>query len=294
MKIKNSILFGITATLLLISCKEESERIIPESKGCILSSLKQYESQTFQTLTGNLYKDSQLSYLNGNLSEVVNYTRGTKDLIRKIGYVDGRVKTISFMDASNILKIRYTLNYQANSDLISSVDIRYEDISPAITETYIYTYNSDKKLTELKLYSNNNLMEKLLYFYSLDQGKEVVRVETYENSTSDPNHHYLYSKDEYHYDDKKTGEIHPAFAINLYHQNRLDLLLPRSKNNIVRYYHYRNTAEVGQVPVLSMTNSVSFDRQFNYNAEGYPVRIVETRKSGNQLNYQLTYSNCDN
>lgn len=283
------------ASLLLILSSCNQDQVVeptPPKKGCTLSVLKQFDGFGLNTFVGNLYKESQLSYENKNLKEVINFTRGTKDLIRRVATIDGLVKSVSFYDANEILKIRYSLNYAANSKRIQSAEVRYDNISPAVTESYLFTYNQDNKVSELKLYSNNLLMEKIKYFYSIDQGKQVIKTETYEVSTANPNHHYLSSKDEYHYDDKHTGEIHPAFAINLYHQTRLDLLLPESKNNIMSYYHYHNTAEVNEVPVLKLSQSVSFDRTITYNKEEYPIKIVENRLNGYKLEYELTYSDC--
>ncbi|WP_312696694.1 hypothetical protein [Sphingobacterium mizutaii] len=293
MKNNRTIIYMASLFLVFSSCKQDQVLDpAPPKKGCSLSILKQFDGFGLSTLGGTFYKESQLSYENKNLKEVINFTRGTKDLTRRVAIIDGLVKSVSFYDANEILKIRYSFNYAANSKRIESAEVRYDNISPAVTEAYLFTYNQENKVSELKLYSNNLLMEKIKYFYSIDQGKQVIKTETYEVSTANPNHHHLSVKDEFHYDDKQTGEIHPAFVINLYHQTRLDLLLPDSRNNIEKYYHYHNTAEVNEVPVLKLSQSVSFDRSITYNKEDYPIKIVENRLNGYKLEYELTYSDC--
>jgi len=142
MKNNKTTIYLASLLLILSSCKQDQVvEPTPPKKGCTLSVLKQFDGFDLSTLGGNLYKESQLSYENKNLKEVINFTRGTKDLIRRVATIDGLVKSVSFYDSNEILKIRYSFNYAANSKRIESAEVRYDNISPAVTEGYLFTYN---------------------------------------------------------------------------------------------------------------------------------------------------------
>lgn len=275
-------LLRITAFLLIVglsSCSKDPVTITNAS--CRLKTFTEYEGvDPTQPGSGTVYAERSFVYDHDKLIRIDIRKRGVADGYRSVTYSGDLPVAESFVDKNNSIVYDYKFNYEPGTKRLSSIDIVYNNVSPAIQARYTYHYDDKDRVDSVTNFFSGSKSGYIKYAYETNNGVEKITANLFQTSNSDPNFKLNYVRIEYTYDDKKSPSIWPIFTWDQYHGEQLDLITPKSNHNI-RTYTYKS---LNQSASDLANNVLVFDTIYptttaaiDYNEHGYVGLYTEHR-----------------